>query len=88
MASKQVSQVVARLAASIPRNRHGSRPWYDKVDPKHHELLKAILAAWHAGTLGNRRITAARGIVATLADHGITIGEQGVITWLKQSPRS
>lgn len=88
MASKAVAQLVAQLAASIPKNQHGAKPWWERVDPEHHELLDAIHAAWYAGELGAKRLTAARGIVPLLAEHGITIGEQGVLAWLKLPPKS
>lgn len=88
MASKKVSEAVAKLAASIPKNQHGAKPWWERVDPQHQELLDAIHAAWHSGELGAKRLTAARGIVPMLAENGINIGEQGVITWLKLPPRS
>ena len=88
MASKVVREAVAALAASIPKNQHGSRPWWERVEPQHQELLDAIHAAWYAGELGAKRLTAARGIVAMLAGHGINIGEQGVMTWLKIPPKS
>jgi len=78
------ADVVAELAASIPRNPHGARPWWERVDAEHHELLEAIHAAWKAGNLGAKQITAARRISDKLKTYGITIGQQGVITWLKR----
>ena len=88
MANKAIGQLVARLAASIPKNQHGTKPWWERVDTQHHELLDAIHAAWYAGELGSKRLTAARGIVPLLAEHGIKIGEQGVMTWLRLPPKS
>jgi len=78
------ADVVAELKASIPTNPHGLRPWWERVDQEHHELLAAIHEAWRAGELGAKQITAARRISQKLRTYGITIGEQGVIAWLKR----
>jgi hypothetical protein len=80
--------IVAEIAAAVPRNRHGTRPWYERVPAEHRELLQAIHAAWYAGTLGAKKITAARTISAKLAEFGIQIGEQGVMAWLDLPPKS
>lgn len=82
------SEVVARIAAQVPRNAHGTRPWWERYAETHGELLDAIHAGWHAGTFGPRKLPAAKIISATLAEHGITIGEQGVTTWLRLPPKS
>jgi hypothetical protein len=51
-------------------------------------MIDAIHSAWHAGTFGTKKITAARTISATLREFGIVIGEQGVIAWLELPPKS
>jgi hypothetical protein len=58
------------------------------VAEEHRETLAAIHAAWHSGAFGTRRITAARTISQKLRELGITIGEQGVRTWLDLPPGS
>lgn len=80
--------IVAEIRAAIPPPIPGSRPWWDRVPKEHHHTLEAIHAAWHRGEFGSRKITAARIIAKALAEFGITIGEQGVIAWLKQPPKS
>ena len=82
------SDVVAEIAASIPARTHGTRPWWERAGDEHRELLDAIHAGWYAGTFGAKKITAARRISAKLKELGITIGEQGVATWLELPPRS
>lgn len=86
--AKTPRDVVAQLAASIEAKPHGQRPWWERAEPEHQELLDEIHAAWYRGDLGTRQITAAKQISKLLATYGITIGEQGVITWLKRPPRS
>jgi hypothetical protein len=80
--------IVAEIAAAVPHAAPGSRPWHARVAEEHRETLAAIHAAWHAGAFGNRRITAARTISQKLRELGITIGEQGVRTWLDLPPKS
>jgi hypothetical protein len=80
--------IVAEIAAKVPRNKHGSRPWWTRVPDEHRGMLDAIHSAWHAGTFGSKKITAARTISATLREFGIIIGEQGVIAWLELPPKS
>ena len=89
MAKKEtVADVVARIAASVPRDNHGTRPWWERHYAQHAQLLDAIHAGWYAGTFGSKKRPAAKIISAELAEHGITIGEQGVITWLRLPPKS
>ena len=83
-----VRDVVAEIAASIPKHTHGNRPWWERVDPKHHELLQAIHSGWHAGTFGTAKMTAARRISAKLREFDIVIGEQGVLAWLELPQKS
>jgi hypothetical protein len=80
--------IVAEIAAAVPRNAHGSRPWHERVPSEHRETLDAIHAAWHAGAFGAKKITAARTISQKLRELGITIGEQGVMAWLDLPPTS
>lgn len=75
--------LIAEIAGEIPAARQGTRPWYERVPDEHAATVKAIHDAWHAGAFGTRRITAARVIAPKLKTLGITIGEQGVISWLK-----
>lgn len=82
------SDVVAEIAASIPKVTTGNRPWWERAGDEHRELLEAIHAGWYSGTFGTKKITAARRISAKLREFGITIGEQGVIAWLEQPPKS
>ena len=79
--------IVAEIAATIPPNRHGLRPWYERVAAEHGELLAAIHAGWHDGAFGAQRNPAAHAISAKLREHGIEIGTQGVLHWLRL-PRS
>jgi hypothetical protein len=79
--------IVAEIAATIPPNRHGSRPWYERVAAEHGELLAAIRAGWHDGAFGAQRNPAAKAISAKLKECGIEIGTQGVLHWLRL-PRS
>lgn len=80
--------LVAEIAAAIPPARPGSRPWWERAAERHAETLDAIHAAWHRGEFGARKITAARVISRALAELGITIGEQGVVSWLEQPRKS
>jgi hypothetical protein len=80
--------IVAEIAAAVPRNKHGSKPWHERVPEEHHETLAAIHAAWHAGAFGAKKITAARTISEKLRELGISIGEQGVMAWLGLPPTS
>jgi hypothetical protein len=80
--------IVAEIAAAVPRRQHGTPPWYERVSVEHHETLAAIHAAWHAGAFGVKKITAARTISAKLRELGVTIGEQGVMAWLDLPPKS
>lgn len=80
--------IVAAIAAAIPQNRPGSRPWWERAAPEHAATLEAIHAAWHRGEFGPRKITAARVIAKALAEFDINIGEQGVISWLELPPKS
>jgi len=84
----KAADIVAEIAAAVPRDNHGLRPWYERAAPEHGELLDAIYAAWHAGGFGTRRITAARTIAAKLQSLGIQIGEQGVLNWLDKPRKS
>jgi hypothetical protein len=81
------ASIVDEVAALIPE-RTGTRPWWERLDTKQGELVKAILAAWHAGTFGTRRRTAAKAIAQAIQRHGINIGEQGVDAWLRRHARS
>ena len=87
MATK-ARNIVAEIAAAIPQARPGSRPWWERAAPEHAEMLAAIHAAWHRGEFGSRKITAARVISKSLAEFGVRIGEQGVISWLELPPQS
>jgi hypothetical protein len=78
-----MADLVAEIAASIPEVHQGTRPWYERVPAEHDATVRAIHAAWHSGVFGTRKSTAARAISAKLATIGISIGEQGVIAWLK-----
>ena len=75
--------IVAEIAATIPPNRHGSRPWYERVAAEHGELLAAIHAGWHDGAFGAQRNPAAKAISAKLKECGIEIGTQGVLQGLR-----
>ena len=80
--AKKASDIVAEIAAAVPRNQHGQLPWHVRAEAEHGEALAAIHAAWHEGAFGTKKITAARTISAKLKTLGITIGEQGVMNWL------
>jgi hypothetical protein len=84
----KAADIVAEIAAAVPRDNHGLRPWYERAAPEHGELLDAIYDAWHTGGFGTRRITAARTIAAKLQSLGIQIGEQGVLNWLDKPRKS
>lgn len=80
--------IVAEIAAKVPKDIHGTKPWWLRVPEQHQATVKAIHRAWHAGTFGSHKRTAARVIVAALAEFGIKIGEQGVERWLSLPPKS
>jgi hypothetical protein len=80
--------IVAEIAAKTAHPCHGTRPWWERAPAEHHDMLAAIHAAWHRGEFGTKKITAARTISAALREFGFTVGEQGVVTWLKLPPRS
>lgn len=79
------SALVQQIKESMPRDFHGTPPWWHRVTPEQMVEMNAILAAWRAGDLGPRRRTAARAISRGLATIGISIGEQGVDKWLQQA---
>jgi hypothetical protein len=74
----------AEIAAMIPR-QSGTRPWHERVPPDVAAELPGILDAWLSGKFGRQRRTAARAIARWLCDKGVTIGPQGVETWLRQN---
>lgn len=76
--------LVEKIKASIPQVT-GHQPWYERVTPQQRAELASILKAWKAGQFGSKRRTAARWIAKNLADIGVSIGEQGVDTWLQRS---
>jgi hypothetical protein len=78
-----MKDIVAEIAAAIPAATQGPRPWWERVSDEHVATVKAIHDAWHAGAFGSRKSTAARVIADKLKTLGITIGEQGVLAWLK-----
>lgn len=78
-----MKDIVAEIAAAIPAATQGPRPWWERVPEEHVATVRAIHAAWHAGALGPRKSTAARVISEKLKPLGISIGQQGVIAWLK-----
>jgi len=80
--AKKPSDIVAEIAAAVPRNQHGQLPWHVRSQAEHGDTLAAIHAAWHAGVFGQKKKTAARAIADKLKTMGITIGEQGVMNWL------
>jgi len=84
----ETRDIVAEIAAKVPRKCHGNPPWWERVPDEHRDMIDAIHAAWHQGTFGTKKITAARTISATLKEFGIIIGEQGVTTWLELPPKS
>lgn len=77
------SSLVEAIKAMVPPS--GFRPWYERVTDSQAAEMAAILAAWKAGEFGPRRRTAARAIAKGLGSIGISIGEQGVETWLRRS---
>lgn len=78
-----MNDIVAEIAAAIPQGQQGSQPWFVRVPEEHQATVRAIHEAWHAGLLGTRKKSAARVISAKLSTLGISIGEQGVIAWLR-----
>lgn len=80
--------ILAELKAEIPAMPSNNRPWWERAPREHAATLAAIHAAWHRGDLGARKITAARAIASKLNGLGITIGPQGVVSWLKLPPQS
>lgn len=81
------SSVIADIQRLIPRH-HGNMPWWERHAEAHGKLLAEILAAWHAGKFGTKRKTACRAISQYLTSHGVTIGPQGVDTWLTRHRQS
>jgi hypothetical protein len=77
-ADKLAEEIVAMMP---PSNR--SRPWWEKVDPKHAATLDLIFTGWLDGRYGPSKSRAAKGISAFLHSKGIaTVGQQGVSAWL------
>lgn len=87
MAAKR-PDIVAEIAAAIPRRNQSNVPWWERTPAQHADTLAAIHDAWHRGDFGSRKITAARVISASLSQLGIAIGPQGVLAWLARPPRS
>ena len=83
----KLRDIVAEIAATVPRATTGSQRWHQRVGDKHREMLAAIHAAWHDGAFGSKNAPAARAISAKLQELGIDIGPQGVLQWLRL-PRS
>lgn len=77
------NQLVDEIASSIPASLSG-KPWWQKLTPEQQEMVQPILAAWRAGKFGAAKITAARAISNSLRTRGISIGPQGVLTWLQR----
>ena len=75
--------IVDRIAAAIPESQAG-KAWWKRLTPEQAEMVAPILEAWKAGRFGTAKITAARVIAATLTEHGIKIGPQGVVAWLQR----
>lgn len=73
--------IVDEIAAAIPEGST-SKPWWERLDNEKKKFITPILEGWRAGKFGHRRITAARVISEHLAKNGITIGQQGVQSWL------
>lgn len=80
----KASSVIDEIAALIP-DRVGVGPWWERVDETQAAMLADIHAGWRAGKFGTKKRTAARAISDYLGRHGITIGVQGVETWLTRN---
>lgn len=73
------------ILAALPETFHGTRPWYQRIDADVLAELDQIRSDWHAGKIPTGAKTLARTIAIRLRQDGIaTIGEQGVLAWLKQ----
>ena len=77
---------VAEIAALVPKSRRGM-PWWERCTPAVTAALPGILKGWREGAFGPHRYTAARAIAAWLKQHGVEIGEQGVVAWLRRNPQ-
>jgi hypothetical protein len=78
---------VAEIVALVPKSRR-SQPWWERVSPEVAEALPGILDAYHDGQFGPHDKPASQGIAAWLQQHGVEVGFQGVLTWLKRHARS
>lgn len=78
------SSVVADIQRLMPKSM-ANLPWWERHADKHAKLFAEILTAWHAGKFGTKRKTACRAIAQYLTSQGVTIGPQGVDTWLTRN---
>jgi hypothetical protein len=83
MAKADSESVFAEIAALMPPSNR-SRPWWEKIDPKHAATLDLIFTGWLEGRYGPSKCRAAKGISAFLRAKGIaTVADQGVVKWLE-----
>ena len=62
----------------------GTLPWYRRLPAEHEQEVLDLRAAYKAGKIPLPLKTTARVISKLLRERGIaTIGEQGVLSWLK-----
>lgn len=80
----KAASVVDQIAAKIPKNQ-GNRPWWKRLTPQQEEMVDPIREAWRSGRFGQQKATASRAISEWLTEHGIKIGPQGVLAWLRRA---
>lgn len=81
MAKTKARDIVAEIAASIPESTR-QRPWWLRLNEEQKDIADAIFDGWKTGKLGKHKFTAAKAISGKLAEFGIRIGYQGVVSWL------
>lgn len=79
-------ELLAAVKSDIAARQPGFAPWYRRVTPEQKEVVDTLHAAFHSGDLGVGVCSAAKSISKHLATIGITIGRNGVESWLRKTP--
>lgn len=82
---KHAGGLAEMVRANLRPVRHGFAPWHERLPADARAEVDEVKRAWLAGKLGAQMRPVALLVAKYLADNGIcTIGEQGVIAWLKK----
>lgn len=90
MATKSAGRVgKSSLAETVRGNlrevRHGFLPWCDRLPDELKAEVAEFHARWLSGEFGQHARPVALLVSKWLAEHGLTVGEQGVTTWLRRT---